>query len=119
MGAWGRGLVGRGQYGKEGGGHTKVLDGDVAGSLHAGVLGQDAQTVLDDFLGGRVHDGDAVVIAHASVAGNDPLCLLDGRASADFNVGGELADWLFARCVYEVSSHAPQQNCSSQNTMRA
>lgn len=81
---------------------TKVLNGNVARGLHTGVLGEDAQAVLDDALGSRVHDGDAVVIANASVARNDPLGLLDCRSSANLNVGGELADWLFARCMRSV-----------------
>lgn len=87
------------------GGHTKVLNSNVPRGLHTRVLRQDAHAVLDDALGCRIHDGDAVVIAHPSVACNDPLGLLDGRSSADFNVGGELADWLLARCMRSVQLH--------------
>lgn len=103
---WGPGGVSRGlRYRGGEGGHTKILDSNVAGSLHARVLRQDAQAVFDDALGSRIHDGNAVVIAHPSVARNDPLRLLDGRSSTDFNVGGELSDWLFARWMRSVHMH--------------
>lgn len=99
--------------------HTKVLNSNVPCGLDTWVLRQNAQTVLDDALSGRIHDSNAVIIAHAGMARNDPLGLLDGRSSADLNVGGELANWLFARCN-EVSSVAPQQKwLVSQSTTRS
>jgi len=77
---------------------AEVLHVDGAGGLDAGDGGEVGGAVLDDALGGRVDDRDAVVVAGARAARDDALGLVDGRAGADLDVGGEVADGFLARC---------------------